>query len=207
MLESFGSLCTVGMLWWRLHLIYTIWKPQLPFPHTGDYSLQSHGCYEPIICAHHRERCPAQRAGLMLAVCCSGGILHRVLRATTECCFMFYASFSWSGTYTHIHTSHSWKNFEYNTLVQYVVTGQGEKKGNCSWTEKMPHQRSCLVFGELFWCPQMFITSTKEKQNYWTTKLLEKCRTDFDKTSRTCWQWSNEQMITFWWCSVYLCSL
>lgn len=31
-----GSHCAAGMLWWRQHLIYTIWKLQLPWPNTGD---------------------------------------------------------------------------------------------------------------------------------------------------------------------------
>lgn len=31
-----GSLCAAGMLWWKQHLIYTIWRLQLPWPNTGD---------------------------------------------------------------------------------------------------------------------------------------------------------------------------
>lgn len=40
------------MLWWRLCLIYTIWKPQLLWPNTGDHNLQSHDCYRPITCTY-----------------------------------------------------------------------------------------------------------------------------------------------------------
>lgn len=40
------------MLWWRLHLIYTIWKLQLLWPNTGDWSLQSRDCCRPIVCTY-----------------------------------------------------------------------------------------------------------------------------------------------------------
>lgn len=72
------DLCAGGMLWWRLHLIHTIWKPQLLFSYTGDYSPQSHGCYKPIVSSCCTVCCPAQCAVSMLDLCCNGGILHCV---------------------------------------------------------------------------------------------------------------------------------
>lgn len=115
------------MLWWRVRLIYTIWKPQLRFPHTGDYSLQSHGCYKPIVCAHRTEHSPARCADLMLALCCIGGILHCVLRATTECCFTFYAPFLQSFSYTRL------------KLQNVVIIQRGKRK------ETVPELKRCHI--------------------------------------------------------------
>lgn len=67
------------MPWPRLRLIYTIWKPQLLFSYTGDSSLQSHGCCEPMACWCCTVRSPAQCVVSLLDLCCVGGILYCVL--------------------------------------------------------------------------------------------------------------------------------
>lgn len=63
------------MLWQRLHLIYTIWKPQLLFSYTGDIGLQSHGHHKPIMCIYCTVRTSPQCAVSVLDLCCIGRIL------------------------------------------------------------------------------------------------------------------------------------
>lgn len=53
------------MLWRRLHLIYTIWRPQLLFSYTGDAGLQSHGHCRPIAF----QCCTVQHVSLKRWVC------------------------------------------------------------------------------------------------------------------------------------------
>lgn len=67
------------MLWRRLHLIYTIWRPQLLFFYTGDASLQSHGHCCPIAFQCCTVGFPAQRSALVLGLCCIGGSLCCIL--------------------------------------------------------------------------------------------------------------------------------
>lgn len=79
--------------WWRLRLIYTIWKRQLLWPNTGDHSLQSHDCYRPIMCTYSMH----SYSSVQLKLRCIGGILYYVPglfyekeRETRSVCFVCF---------------------------------------------------------------------------------------------------------------------
>lgn len=69
------SLGAGGMLWWRQHLIYTIWKPQLLFSNTGDYSLQSHGLCKPIVSTYSTHSCSSVQCQCWICAALEGSCI------------------------------------------------------------------------------------------------------------------------------------